>query len=246
MTKNFEVSAYCGSRYECNNANMISRILNSITNAINKNKLLPKYILVVLDNDLIQFLGYDKFGMVTMLGTWLEHLIESLINMCQEHKGMLPTKAIKHSYPMIYWMSCPHHKLFVNNGAQSKYNSCLEASMKGRSNIRMIKFKQIWDYENGHLVFDGTGALTSYGISKYWRSVDAAFHYNIKCHELFILKERKAELQAEIDQENPKPAKQPTFDRMKHFFKKHKGQDPFHWTRKDGKRRKLPTPNKPC
>ena len=41
MVEYFEVSAHCGSHFECNNPNMISRIENSMASVFNKSKRLP-------------------------------------------------------------------------------------------------------------------------------------------------------------------------------------------------------------
>ena len=57
MKNNFEVAAQCGSQFACANQNMLARIQNSLAQGLNKSLYLPKYILFVLDIDLIEHLG---------------------------------------------------------------------------------------------------------------------------------------------------------------------------------------------
>ena len=54
-------------------ANMLARLQNSFAAGLNQTKkeaLLPRYIIIVLDDDLITFLDYSKEGTTTLLGTW--------------------------------------------------------------------------------------------------------------------------------------------------------------------------------
>ena len=41
----------------------------------NKNNALPKYVLIVLDDDLITFLDFKETGVATLLGTWVQWLV---------------------------------------------------------------------------------------------------------------------------------------------------------------------------
>ena len=75
MKEQFEVMPFCSSKFSDRNTNMLSRILNSLITALNSKSQLPDYLLVILDNDLIKYLGCKKFGvppcMVVGLNFWL-------------------------------------------------------------------------------------------------------------------------------------------------------------------------------
>ena len=202
MNQYFDTTPLCSSRFESNNTNMISRIEGLFAKGLNRMKKLPKYVIIILDDDLIQFLGYDNQGLSGILGSWIECLIKTLDDMVTERKENLPKKVLNEDYPMIYWVTCPHHKFYKNNHAHTKFNACLEVAMKLKNNMRVIKMKT-WEFENNHLLYESTGAITSYGLNKYWRAVDAAFQYNAICHDLFLCKEKKIRLQKAIEAENP-------------------------------------------
>ena len=76
MKRNFEIFPQCNSRYSSNNTNLLSRLQITLANAINDRIKLPKYIVIVLDNDLIEFLNYCGFGVASIYGEWIEHLVE--------------------------------------------------------------------------------------------------------------------------------------------------------------------------
>ena len=102
---NFEVTSYCNSRFNSNNTNILARIQNSLASALNKNKWLPKYIALVLDDDLIKYLDCHRKGISTMYGTWLEWLVKEVNALVKAKWSILPRKARSDVY--IYWLLAP-------------------------------------------------------------------------------------------------------------------------------------------
>ena len=95
VKNNFEFMAHCGSRWSSSNENMLSRLRSSLASGINQQKsgLLPKYIVVVLDDDLITFLDFKEEGIATLLGTWIEWLVKEFTALIQERKNQVPEKS---------------------------------------------------------------------------------------------------------------------------------------------------------
>ena len=92
---------------------MLSRINNAFASAVNKAERLPKYVVVILENDLIEFLGYSEFGVAGLLGEWIEYLAKNLAEMVKVKKEKLPKKAVKYKYPLFYWVAAPFHCWFL-------------------------------------------------------------------------------------------------------------------------------------
>ena len=221
--------------------------------------MLPKYILVVLDDDLIEFLKFEGVGMSQMLGHWLTWLMKEFKSLIDKRKGLLPAKAKRHAEPCIYWFLAPLHWGFTNtkNESRKKLNFCMESILKGRSDMRVIRFKDkdIWDYNDKSLVT--MNRLTDVGLYTYWQAVDAAFKFNALHHELFLAKSK-----CSVKQEKPggneaskeeKPTASATVhdrlgnetnpeenrwrlnrdhhpDDMANFFRRHRDvRDKFHW-----------------
>ena len=77
MKRHFNITPAVNSQFTSNNTNMLSRIENSLAAKINQIDKLPKYIAVILDNDIIDFLGYDLYGISEMYGEMLHYLAKS-------------------------------------------------------------------------------------------------------------------------------------------------------------------------
>ena len=235
---------------------MLSRLKNTLVYAVNKRSKLPKYIVIVLDDDLITYLDYCNHGMAAMLGEWIEWIAEQFAKICEKRKTQLPAKAKKDSHPVIYWVAPLQHKNFppIMAEARSLLTSCIQTVTKTHTNMRIIRMKEIWEYNNSHLV-SKTGVITEYGLSKYWLSIDAAIRFNVVRHDLFTAKALlKANPLPQSGQQVDKSAKG-TFKRkmkdpMQYFFQKKKDKDrgKYIWSNKNRKQMddtvplKLPPP----
>ena len=240
MKSKFEVVLLCSSRFSNSNANIISRLLNTLAQAINERKKLPRYVVVILDNDLIKFLDYAEFGIASIFREGLEFLMEQFQQMFTDKKDLLPAKAVIPNFPCIYWVTAPRHKYFKDNPSHTKFNQALESVVKLLPNMRLVKMKEIWNYDNRNLVDPPAGCIIFEGLSLYWSSVDAAVKFNIDKHEMFH--QRHGNTDANVSNNTSKKNQQ--MDKMHDFFRRNKQQDKYHWTRPatDNQFKKLPNP----
>ena len=185
MKELFEVYAFCGSKYSSSDMNIINRIKNSLVKAINNHGKFPKFIVLVLDMDLAEYLGFTGQGLVSLLGEFVEWLVGKFAQLISDRLSVLPTRAKKPGYPQLYWVAPPHHKNFLNNGDRTKMTNCLESTFKLHADVCLIRMKEVWDYDNLELV-DQNGLITHSGLTTYWRSVDAAVCFNAKKRDYFL------------------------------------------------------------
>ena len=191
IKQNFEVSAHCNSRWASANENMISRIRNSFAAAVSQQKsgLLPKYVIVVLDDDLITFMNFAIEGLATLLGTWVEWLVSELKSIVNDRLDQVPPRC-KKVVPFFYWVTAPTHSYFSKerNAVWVKFNLSLESVIRthGRDSMRMVKFKEHWDTKDSLLVVNDR--MTETGLSAYWRAIDTTFKFNSSCREAFVAK----------------------------------------------------------
>ena len=180
---------FCNSKYSSTTKNMILHIHNTVAVAINDNTYLPKYMIFVVDDDLITYLDFKGVGVAQLLGTWIEWLMKHVHNLVSAKKGYLPDYAKKANEPSIYWCVSPTHLNFSLecNNLRKKLNFCLELVGKiSNFNMRVIKLKEKWDYSLLSLVKSGRN-LDS-GMDAYWDAVDSAFHFNALKWEKFLTK----------------------------------------------------------
>ena len=151
IKQTFEVQAFCNSRYSSSQQNLLARLQNSMalginsTNVLDKGCRLPKYVIVVLDDDLISFLQFNKEGAATLLGSWVLWLADEFSTLVKERKDQLPSKC--KADPFFYWITAPTHQSFSRelNQLRIKYNLSLESVIRERKNMRVAKIKDIWD-----------------------------------------------------------------------------------------------------
>ena len=176
IKSNYEISTYINSRCNSNNMNMISRIRNSLASGINKHAKLPNLILVVLDDDIITTVDTAIFGVSSVLGALVEWLFNEFTSMLEARKNQLPQKAKKPEYPRVFWAALPHHKNFHNAPLRTKFNLCLASLVKQFPHMRLIKMKEMWDYDDLTLVVNES--ITPEGEITYWKSLSTSVEFN--------------------------------------------------------------------
>ena len=185
MKSRFDVHAFCNGKYNSHETNMLIRLKVTLSKAIEKRVKLPRFIVVVLDNDLIQFLAYVNKGIAMLLGEWFEWLVECYSNLCAQRKKLLPLKAVKEGYPQLYFIAPPRHGFFNDNEERKILFHCMEATVKSFDDVRLVKMMELWNFKDQELVND-EGQFTSLGLTTYWASVDAAIAFNVRKHDEFL------------------------------------------------------------
>ena len=84
MKKHYDISPFCSSKYNDKNNNVLSRIQHSLAAALNSKAYLPSYILVVLNDNLIEYLQFKRPNVATFYGTWMEFLSETVQEMLKD------------------------------------------------------------------------------------------------------------------------------------------------------------------
>ena len=176
IKENFEFRPFINSRYSSTNQNMPSRIVNTVASAINSVHKLPTLMIIVLDDDIIQEFIEVKWGVASAFGIWLEWIVQSIDGFIQERKKQLPFKAVKAMYPTVMWVATPHHANFNNAALRTKFNICLTSVIKNYHYMKVIKLKEIWEYNDSTLVVNSR--VTADGDLAYWKAINASVKYN--------------------------------------------------------------------
>ena len=196
IKQNFEFTAYVNSKFSNSNGNMLARLQNTFASALNQSKKcnLPNYVIIVLDDDLITYLNFNKEGAATLMGSWIEWLVKQFKELIATRLSQLPPKAKKFT-PFLYWVNTPTHALFSSqrNKLRIKFNLSLESVIRSEKDMRVIKLKEHWNSKDSTLVVKDR--ITEEGMSAYWNAVDATFQYNMSKRELYIAKSFISEAQ---------------------------------------------------
>ena len=186
IKNNYDYSVVCNSKKNSQDTNILSRIRNTMVTFLNKKDKLPKYLLIVLDDDLIQALDYQGFGVSTMYGEWLEWLVAEISKVVAKRKEQLPWKAVKDDYPMIYLCTAPIHRNQPEKERDSrmKWNLVLTSLLKLYENMRPIKLKEL--KQDDDKLVDQNGHWTFEGLEYYWKAVDSSLRFNVTKRDMFL------------------------------------------------------------
>ena len=156
LKENFEVVPFCSSKYSDRNVNMLSRIINSFISAVNNKIYLPAYLIILLDDDLIDYLQYKKFGVSTLYGNWLEFLAGNIQMTLEKARDELPNFAKAAEKTQVYWVEPPNHIEFTSEDKQmrEKFSHCLEALTKIYNDMRVLKISTPLCKEDSNLVIN--------------------------------------------------------------------------------------------
>ena len=155
-----------------NNRSTLGRMLNNFAMAIEKWTLLPKVVVIIPDNDLI---NYVKKSSSYVYGTLIHWLAAEFNKMVDIQKDRLPKKAVKKENPTFIWIAPPQHMEFPDNEERVKFTGSLKRSLDIQPNHLMLQMKKIWHYEDRftYQMF----SFTELGFTKYWASVDSALQF---------------------------------------------------------------------
>ena len=162
---------------------MLSRILNSFVAAINKKIYLPDYLIIVLDDDLIEFLQYQKIGVSTLYDNWLEFIAGNVTQALDIRCKQLPLAVVGKDSTQVYWVEPAPHYNFCEENKQmrEKFSMCLDYLCKIYDNMRVLIIRSPWNKEGGNLVIND--CFTRTGLTTYWKTIDASFRFNVSKRE---------------------------------------------------------------
>ena len=155
----------------------ISRFRNGLVDGINQEFLLPKIVVIVPDDDIINYLNYAETGVSKSIGRVLDWIMREHNRIIQSYKELLPMKAKKSNYPQIVWIHAPTHDNFKNNIMRMKFNSAIDSTILFHENTWSLQLKKVWD-PHSHSLFNKEGnKFTIEGIKAYWEAVDKTIRF---------------------------------------------------------------------
>ena len=177
------IAQHLGVKLFANSANVshmrstLGRIRNIFTTALqpqNSDKL-PKYILLVIENDLIRCVNFNKPGVSEIYGRILHWLASEIHEIIGTRRDALPQRAKKFGYPMVFWISLPYHQNFVNRVNRHKFNQAMDTVTALYPEMKSLHIRRIWS--NVDTSVSRIGLITTDGIKKYWRGMDKALQF---------------------------------------------------------------------
>ena len=152
--------------------NILVRLKNALITGINEQVLLPKAILIVLDDDLMDSLGHYQEGFSLSIGKLMEWLANELHDIICKHKEKLPSRSRKFKYPAVLWCTIPLHMVYGQyNDFKTKFNRSLEKTVLLFREMETLKIQ----WEDKNMSFFQGGCISPFGLRRYWEAINKAF-----------------------------------------------------------------------
>ena len=149
----------------------VSHLLNSVINTINAQEFLPKYLIIIPDKDIVDFINYTQRGISQIIGTILDWLIKQ-IDQTMERKRLLMWESnpgsVEDEEPAIIWVKMldrPSTKLHI---LHEKFNKIMEDIIRNKSNTYVIDPNEFLERN----MFSRIGDLNLDGKVVNWRTMD--------------------------------------------------------------------------
>ena len=157
----------------------MAKMFNAILEGLNSKEKLPRYVLVMLDKDLIQNLNYFDYGEYNMFTMCLKWLVKNIGRVFEERREDLrwkkPGSLSNATEPRIIWLTMITRPIIMGDeifgkifSAKAKFNKVLEAVLFENKYNHIMFVDNV--YEKHH--FDKYGELTNAGKSEMWLEIN--------------------------------------------------------------------------
>ena len=257
--KSFETKVSANSEFTSNNKNILARLRNTVYHCFNKTLMLPKLIVIVIENDLIKFFNSlfdakrkdmtedDMHRCYTAALRWIMSEFRKFVATIKE--DYLPAKGKKADWPYFIWIVPCQHVNFRNSWAREIFTTALYKTAKGYPTIFVLELKQVWDPEDSNLVLYPERRITVSGLNAFWLAVDRTIRFAnslINRKEFAVLSERYKNDEDTTFQSGQEPIKE---NRQPNYYARRNNYDRFHYRAKgygkktnQGQGRRLPPP----
>ena len=186
MYNMFETSIYASSNDDnaarnSNNPryNPISKLINNFARALNENKKIPKWVVVVPESDYLNSANnYTQFGISEAYGILIEYAMSTMDKMIEDLMGdNLPHKANKYNWPYFLWIEPTLHMKYANNNLRGNFSKSLHIASLMHDRVIVLPLRQMWSDSSPNIFDVSQNRLTFPGLSTFWKGVDQAVRF---------------------------------------------------------------------
>ena len=163
--------------------NILTRLLNAMVEGFNRREHLPKYILMILDKNIVEAATAQfqtDFGIKNVLNRWLDWCAKMLDRLIETRKQDLFAKrpgSVVGNETKIIWLKMidrPHVERsdprFKVLSLRSKFNNAINTLVNDKKNNYCLDLESL---ESRH--FSAIGELNDFGSMQYWKEFDYYF-----------------------------------------------------------------------
>ena len=180
---NFEVQAYATDGVHSYDPTTLSRYRNIIVKAFQKFNRLPRLIVVIFEDDIVQAIDKAEQGISQAYEVLLSWLVKEHHRSVMTIKERLPTKALRQGWPHILYMAPTIHKYYRNDNLRKSFTRALESVARRNRNFENMSTLRLWNYwdkDDSRLYNKERNYITHDGISTFWQALHSSIKHCIQ------------------------------------------------------------------
>ena len=168
---------------------MVARIVNSLTEAFNRNDSLPTYIVMMPDKDILKHINHFDYGVSWIISKYVHWICTQMNRMITTRRNKIidqrPGALLTNDQPTVIWIGMlerPRAAYDTRNlekvlALHWKFNDLMATTIT-QAGHKFIEISEVFS-------FDFSANLTTTSKVKFWRNFDDKFkqlHYSIVCN----------------------------------------------------------------
>ena len=169
--------------------NLAARLINNFINAYNSTHEIPKWVVIVTENDIIDKIGYSEFGITETYGSIIDYIMAELEQAAKTMIKDIPFKAKKYLWPKFLWIEPTLHNCYQDNTLRMKFIKSLHRASITHESTIVLPLKQGWSVTNADLYKWHRQVFTFRGYQALWMAIDHTIKFaDVKLMRDFGLK----------------------------------------------------------
>ena len=157
--------------------NLLARIVNCFISRFNTEQRLPKWVVFVIENELIKFLNFNTIPPKDMYKPAIEWMFDQLKSIRSDIREKLPFKAKKYEWPYFLWIEATTHTGYNDNEKRKIFVEHLQDVNSFHPESIVLPLDQGWDSNNSSYFPERERRYTTAGLHTFWSSVDKTIMY---------------------------------------------------------------------
>ena len=171
-SRHFYISILSSDEYSSNVKSVLARLRNNLVRGLNKCVAIPKIILIVLEDSIINDVPVCDFGLKVEYEVRLKWLISQYRKLIESFIDLIPFKSRKDNWPKFLYLCPSLHNNYRNNTLRKKFTRSLEDICSYSEKSSAIRLRHGWDQDDNNIYLEQQQRFTTEGLASFWNATD--------------------------------------------------------------------------
>ena len=175
-TQHFETTIKASDRYNTSNAFINARICNAMVSGFEHAQNMPKLVVLVLENDVINAVEKGKYAPI-FYNRMIADVIKEFHKIVEKFRKLLPVYAQRQNWPKLVFIMPTLHRFFNDYDDRRTFIDSLEKMVKDHDDVMALKLLQVWNENNPNFFYQQQQRYSGEGLNALWSAIDKTIAY---------------------------------------------------------------------